>query len=189
LPPTLEHAFLVCHTKDKKLATLRRILPKLKHPLPSKKILVFCDPSRPMEEMAMAIANDLGGVYYQDGRTNNDDKEHQSVVSVLRLEDSLSQRAGATNAFAAQAATTTISVMLTHDLAARGLDIAGITHVVHFDLPSDADTYLHRSGRAGRLGQSGQVVSIITPDQEFVLTRLSNALHLPDLKCVGRQKN
>lgn len=193
LPPTLEHAYMVCNSKEKKLATLRRIIPKLQLSDRSKKVLVFCDPVRPMEEMAVAIANDLGGDYYQDTRSNNkyssryqeEEGRPQSIVSVLRLDDSLSQRAGATDAFAEAE---NDSVLLTHDLAARGLDIAGVTHIVHFDLPHSSDTYLHRSGRAGRLGNMGQVISIITPDQEFVLQRLSNALQLPNLKCVGRQK-
>jgi ATP-dependent RNA helicase DeaD len=59
--------------------------------------------------------------------------------------------------------------------------------VIHFDLPPDADTYLHRAGRTGRLGRRGQVVTILTPDQEFVLERLANVLTL-DIPCIGRQK-
>ena len=195
LPPTLEHAYMVCNRQEQKVATLRRILSKVlggnQTNKINKKVLVFCEPSRPMEEMAQAIAHDLRGAYF-DGRkkkttddVKDDDSSTGSVVSVLRLEDSLSQRAGATNAFSESEAS---SVLLTHDLAARGLDIAGITHVIQFDLPGDADTYLHRSGRAGRFGNLGQVVSILTPDQEFVLQRLANALQLSsDLKCVGRQ--
>jgi superfamily II DNA/RNA helicase len=186
LPPTLEHGYMVCNSKDKKFATLRRIVSKL----PSdSRILVFCDMTRPMEEMASAISADSDGVYYQEGKY--EDAELQvspSLVSVLRLENSLSQRAGATSAFASSATTgSSFRLMFTTDLAARGLDIEGITHVIHFDLPPDADTYLHRAGRTGRLGRRGQVVTILTPDQEFVLERLANALTL-DIPCIGRQK-
>ncbi len=106
------------------------------------------------------------------------------VVSILRFDDSLSERSGATKVFATGQE---FRVMLTTDLAARGLDIPGISHVIHFDLPADADTYVHRSGRTGRLGKKGQVVSIVTPDQEFLLTRLANALSLT-IQCVARQK-
>lgn len=182
LPPTLEHGYMVCASKEKKLSTLRRLIQRMQSP--SRKVLVFCDPSRPMEEMALALAHDVDGSYYQDGRIEMKDIEDKAILSVLRFEDSLSQRAGATSSFSDNSE---YRVMLTTDLAARGLDIAGITHVVHFDLPNDADTYLHRSGRAGRLGKHGQVISVLTPDQEFVLKRLSNALNL-ELKCVGRQK-
>lgn len=182
MPPTLQHAYMVCASVDKKMATLRRVVTKLHQSQSNKKILVFCDSFRAMQEMALIVARDLQGSFFQEGKT---DLTNESIVSVLNREDSLSQRAGATQAFASEGV---MRVMFTGDLAARGLDISGITHVVHFDLPPDADTYLHRSGRAGRLGQKGQVLSIITPEQEFVLQRLSNALQLNDLQCVGRQK-
>jgi superfamily II DNA/RNA helicase len=194
LPPTLDHAYLVCQSKDKKLAALRRVLKKI-HGNKNKnddddspsKILIFGDPTRPLEEMAMAIAHDVEGIYFQEKKQRElvTDKTSSPVVSVLRYEDSLTQRAGATNVFARP--DESLRVMLTTDLAARGLDIVGITHVIHFDLPPNAETYLHRSGRTGRLGESGQVLSIITTDQEFVLQRLSNALNL-ETKCIGRQK-
>lgn len=182
LPPTLTHGYMICQAKEKKLATLRRIIQKMQSS--SHKILVFCDPIRPMEEMAMALAHDVNGVFYLDDRTNLEKYKSKPMVSVLQFEDSLTQRSGATNVFSDSSE---FRVMLTTDLAARGLDIAGITHIVHFDLPMDADTYLHRSGRAGRMGKRGQVLSLLTSDQEFVLKRLSNVLNL-DLKCVGRQK-
>merc|ERR1711862_488311 len=79
-------------------------------------------------------------------------------------------------------------ILLSTDLAARGLDIHPISHIINFDLPTDSDTYVHRSGRDGRLGYNGDVISIITYDQEFVLKRLGNKLGLNDLKCISRQK-
>eukprot|EP00980_Cylindrotheca_fusiformis_P007322 scaffold1525_cov142-Cylindrotheca_fusiformis.AAC.122 len=182
LPPTLTHGYMICQLKEKKLATLRRVVLRMQSA--SHKILIFCDSNRPMKEMAMALAHDLKGVYYLDGRTDLEKLKSNPMTSVLRFEDSLTQRSGATESFTESSE---FRVMVTTDLAARGLDIAGVTHVVHFDLPSDSDTYLHRAGRAGRLGRRGQVLSILTPDQEFVLKRLSNALNL-DLRCVGRQK-
>lgn len=185
LPPTLDHAYMVCNSNEKKMATLRNIIKKLN--TSSNKILVFFDStsSRPLDiigkKLALSIDN---GIFYEDKKTNLEDIQSNPVVSILRFEDSLSQRAGATKAFAERSE---FRIMATTDLAARGLDILGVTHIIHFDLPIDADTYLHRSGRAGRLGQKGSVISILNPDQEFVLKRLSNALSV-DVKCVGRQK-
>ena len=184
LPPTLKHGYMICKSKENKISTLKKVIKKLTIS-PKNKVLIFFDPSRSMEDIGMTLANDLeNGIFYQDGKTNLEDVQSTPVVSVLRYEDSLSQRAGATKAFTDG---NNFRVMLTTDLAARGLDLVGITHVIHYDLPLDADNYLHRSGRAGRFGNKGQVVSILTPDQEFVLIRLSNVLNL-DLTCVGRQK-
>ncbi|CAJ1946269.1 unnamed protein product [Cylindrotheca closterium] len=182
LPPTLSHGYMLCQSKEKKLASLRMLVKKLKSP--TNKVIIFCDSFRPMEEMGMALAHDVEGIYFQSRTDNPEEQYLQPMTSVLRFEDSLSQRAEATDSFSDPSQ---FRVMLTTDLAARGLDIAGITHVVHFDLPPDADTYLHRSGRAGRLGKRGKVLSILTEDQEFVLFRLGNALNL-DLNLVGSRK-
>ena len=81
-----------------------------------------------------------------------------------------------------------IRILLSTDHAARGLDVEDVTHVIQFDLPHQADTYVHRAGRAGRLGRDGWVISILTPDQEFVLERMANKLGLHDIKCIGRQQ-
>jgi len=51
------------------------------------------------------------------------------------------------------------------DVAARGIDVAEITHVINFDAPEDRDMYVHRTGRTGRAGASGVAASFILPDQ------------------------
>ena len=53
-----------------------------------------------------------------------------------------------------------IKLLLATDLAARGLDIPGVTYVVNYDIPSEFNTYMHRAGRTGRMGAKGFVVSI-----------------------------
>ncbi len=63
-------------------------------------------------------------------------------------------------------------VLVGTDVASRGLHIEGVECVVHFDRPSDAETYLHRSGRTGRAGTSGRVVSLVCPDEERESRRL-----------------
>lgn len=72
-----------------------------------------------------------------------------------------------------------ITLLLATDIAARGLDIEGLTHVIHYDFPIDLDQYIHRSGRTGRMGKTGTVVSFVTPRQERELKKFAKKLKLP----------
>lgn len=56
-----------------------------------------------------------------------------------------------------------IDILVATDVAARGLDISGITHVYNFDIPQDPESYVHRIGRTGRIGRSGLAVTLVTP--------------------------
>ncbi|WP_134705073.1 DEAD/DEAH box helicase [Ammoniphilus sp. YIM 78166] len=57
----------------------------------------------------------------------------------------------------------TIEVLVATDVAARGLDISGVTHVYNFDIPQDPESYVHRIGRTGRAGKTGLALSFVTP--------------------------
>lgn len=59
-----------------------------------------------------------------------------------------------------------LQVLVATDIAARGLDIAGLTHVFNFDLPDTPETYVHRIGRTGRAGETGVSVTFIGPEDE-----------------------
>ncbi|MEK8131166.1 DEAD/DEAH box helicase [Paenibacillus filicis] len=62
-----------------------------------------------------------------------------------------------------------IQLLIATDLAARGLDVEGITHVVNYDIPHDAENYIHRIGRTGRAGQTGKAITLASPhDTEHV---------------------
>nr|WP_231710583.1 DEAD/DEAH box helicase [Gracilibacillus suaedae] len=56
-----------------------------------------------------------------------------------------------------------IEILVATDVAARGLDISGVTHVYNFDIPQDPESYVHRIGRTGRAGKMGEAISFITP--------------------------
>lgn len=56
-----------------------------------------------------------------------------------------------------------IDILVATDVAARGLDISGVTHVYNFDIPQDPESYVHRIGRTGRAGRMGKAVSFVTP--------------------------
>jgi len=64
------------------------------------------------------------------------------------------------------------------DVAARGIDVAEITHVINFDAPEDREAYVHRTGRTGRAGASGVAASFILPDQFEEMRRVAKALGL-----------
>ncbi|MER3420741.1 MAG: RNA helicase, partial [Chloroflexota bacterium] len=56
-----------------------------------------------------------------------------------------------------------VEVLVATDVAARGLDVEHITHVINYDLPQDAETYVHRIGRTGRAGRAGEAITLVTP--------------------------
>jgi ATP-dependent RNA helicase DeaD len=56
-------------------------------------------------------------------------------------------------------------LLVATDVAARGLDISGVTHVLNYDIPNSPDVYVHRIGRTGRVGRSGRAITLITPKQ------------------------
>lgn len=56
-----------------------------------------------------------------------------------------------------------VEILVATDVAARGLDISGVTHVYNFDVPQDPESYVHRIGRTGRAGKGGEAISFITP--------------------------
>ncbi len=68
--------------------------------------------------------------------------------------------------------------MVATDVAARGIDVDDISHVINFDAPEDRDTYVHRTGRTGRAGRTGHAASFVLPDQRHEMGKIAHALGL-----------
>jgi ATP-dependent RNA helicase RhlE len=80
-----------------------------------------------------------------------------------------------------------IRYLIATDLFARGLDITGISHVINFDMPEEAEFYLHRIGRTGRAEQSGEAISFVSPfeaerkeEAEHYMSKRIPVIELPD---------
>jgi superfamily II DNA/RNA helicase len=71
-----------------------------------------------------------------------------------------------------------VDTLVATDVAARGIDVADVTHVINFDVPEDRDGYLHRVGRTGRAGRSGSGISLVLPDQARDVRRIARDLGL-----------
>jgi superfamily II DNA/RNA helicase len=69
-----------------------------------------------------------------------------------------------------------VRVLIASDVAARGLDIKGITHVFNLDVPTQSKAYLHRVGRTARAGAKGQAVSLMTGDEVRLVRRYESEL-------------
>ncbi|WP_449277862.1 DEAD/DEAH box helicase [Leucobacter sp. GX24907] len=72
-----------------------------------------------------------------------------------------------------------LDILVATDVAARGLDVERISHVINYDLPIDTESYVHRIGRTGRAGRSGDAISFVTPRERRLLGAIEKATKQP----------
>ena len=72
-----------------------------------------------------------------------------------------------------------LDILVATDVAARGLDVDRISHVVNYDIPTDTESYVHRIGRTGRAGRTGDAISFITPRERYLLKHIEKATKRP----------
>lgn len=70
-----------------------------------------------------------------------------------------------------------LQLLIATDVAARGIDVTGITHVINYELPDDTEVYTHRSGRTGRAGRSGISLSIVTPKEIYRIRQVEKLVN------------
>ncbi|HVO13547.1 MAG TPA: DEAD/DEAH box helicase [Vicinamibacteria bacterium] len=144
VPRVRQTAYLV--TRPQKVDALSRIL-DAENPTAA---LVFCRTRNEVEQLAEHLA----------GRGHQPEMLHGGFTQVQRDRVMRRFREGAAD------------LLLATDVAARGLDIRHITHVVNFDLPSAPEAYVHRIGRTGRAGAEGVAITLVEPRERALLRNL-----------------
>lgn len=71
-----------------------------------------------------------------------------------------------------------LQIIVATDVAARGIDVQAITHIINYELPDDTEVYTHRSGRTGRAGMSGICISIITPRDSYRIKQIEKMVNV-----------
>ncbi len=145
----IEHLYLVCEGRDKP-----EVLRKLLHALRPERALVFVHRNEVAKDVEAKLAH------------------HQIAVADLHAATEKWDRKQAMDDFRSAR----VRVLIASDVAARGLDIKGITHVFNLDTPTQSKAYLHRVGRTARAGAKGQAVSLMTKDDVRLVRRYESEL-------------
>jgi superfamily II DNA/RNA helicase len=148
---SLEHWYVICEERDK-IDTLRRIVRTVN----PRSAIVFTNEVDKLAEVVSKL------------------KYAQLSIEALFSEAGKQERANVMRSFREGK----FQLLLATDVAARGLDIEGVSLVVNLDLPIDADHYVHRAGRTGRMGRPGTVISIASSRQKFIIDKFAKALNI-----------
>jgi Superfamily II DNA and RNA helicases len=141
----VSHQYYLVHSKDKYKA-----LKRLADSEPDIYGIVFCRTRRETQEVASMLI--------EDGY--NADALHGDLSQAQR--DTVMQKFRVRN----------LQLLVATDVAARGLDVDDLTHVINYSLPDDLEVYTHRSGRTGRAGKKGISVTLITPRERSTIRQL-----------------
>lgn len=139
-------------TKTRKLALLIRHLNSMNPYM----ALVFCN----TREGAHELAGELQG-------------STDFVVDEIHGD----MRQGQRNQVIREFAKAKIQILVASDIAARGIDVEGVTHVFNYDIPRSLEYYIHRIGRTGRAGTNGISITYATPEDGSLLRRLEKSIH------------
>jgi ATP-dependent RNA helicase DeaD len=152
LPEQIEQYFIVTSEREK-FETLRRLLQALQ----PDRALIFVKKLHQVADIAKWLSSK--GVRIAGIHSETKKMEREQAMNQIRKGE--------------------IHCLVTTDLLARGLDIEDVTHVINFDLPLDAEGYIHRVGRTGRAGKGGIAVTLLEPKEKFMAGKLAKQLHAP----------
>jgi ATP-dependent RNA helicase DeaD len=145
----IEHLYLVCEERDK-TDELRKLL----HALEPERAIVFVHRNDQADRIAARLAHHHIPAVDLNAALDKQDRKH------------------AMDGFRSGA----IRVLIASDIAARGLDIKGVTHIFNFDVPTLSKAYLHRVGRTGRAGAKGLAISLLTDIEARLIPRYQQEL-------------
>ena len=146
---------------DRKFDLLVRVLER---EVP-RQAIIFVERKRSADKLYEKLHRHFGGGTDAEGR--------KIVVSAIHGDLPQSHRERIMGGFRAGKVTALIAT----DVASRGIDVTGISHVINFDLPMDIDSYVHRIGRTGRIGNDGVAISFVTPEQSGHLTDIEMTIN------------
>ena len=152
----IEHLYVVCEERDKP-DLLRRLL----HAFELPRSIVFVHRNGVAEDVAAML------------------RHHKLEVADLSAELGKLERKKAMDGIRSGS----VRILIASDLASRGLDIPGVTHVFNLDVPTMSKAYLHRVGRTGRAGAHGTAVSLLTEIEARLIPRYQSELGIT-MKCV-----
>jgi superfamily II DNA/RNA helicase len=152
----IQHLYLLCEERDKP-----DVLRKLLHAFDLPRSIVFVHRNEMAERVAAKLAH------------------HKLAVADLSATSGKLDRKQAMDGIRSGA----IRIMIASDLAARGLNIPGVTHVFNLDVPTMSKAYLHRVGRTGRAGEQGIAVSLLTEIEARLVRRYEQELGIV-MQCV-----
>jgi len=148
----VRHEYYLVHARDK-----YNVLKRIADYEPDIYGIVFCRTRRETQEVASMLIND----------GYNADSLHGDLSQAQR--DSVMQKFRQRN----------LNLLVATDVAARGLDVDDLTHVINFSLPDDTEIYTHRCGRTGRAGKTGKSVSIIHLREKQNLFKIEKLIRKP----------
>jgi superfamily II DNA/RNA helicase len=151
IPAAIEHVYFVCEQRDK-VDMLRRLFRTYE---PSRAIVFVNDTDRTAEIVAKL---NYAGIAAASLYGEAEKLERTRVLDRFRRGE--------------------FPLLVATDLASRGLDLAEVSHVFSFDPAPDADHYVHRAGRTGRMGSRGVSATLVTADQVFIMKKFSRELNI-----------
>jgi ATP-dependent RNA helicase DeaD len=148
----VSHNYYLIHAKDK-----YKVLKRITDFEPDIYAIVFCRTRRETQEVASKLIHD----------GYNADALHGDLSQAQR--DAVMQKFRLKN----------LQMLIATDVAARGLDVDDLTHVINYSLPEDAEVYTHRSGRTGRAGKTGIAISLVHLKERNNLQKIERLLKKP----------